>query len=125
MRKFWLFSLAFLVLTSFVALAGAQQADVSGEWTLTVQSPRGEMTSTVKFVQDGEKLTVTMIGPRGGETSGEGTIKDKNIQWSVIRTRPDGNQMTFTYKGTVEGTSMSGTVDIGGQATADWKATKK
>jgi hypothetical protein len=124
MRKSWLLILAFFALLSFVVLAGAQVTNVSGEWELTIQSPRGEMTSTAKFVQEGEKITVTMTGPRGGESSGEGTIQGNAIQWSITRTGPEGNQFTISYKGTVEGTTMSGTAETP-RGSVNWKATKK
>jgi len=116
--------LLFSVLFSFVLLVGAQVANVSGEWELTVQTPRGEMPLTTKFTQDGEKLTVTMTGPRGGESSGAGTIQGNAIEWSVTRTGPDGKSFTVTYKGTVEGTTMSGTAE-NPRGTVNWKATKK
>jgi hypothetical protein len=124
MHKSWLLILAFFALLSFIVLAGAQVTNVSGEWELTIQSPRGEMTSTAKFVQEGEKITVTMTGPRGGESSGEGTIQGNAIQWSITRTGPEGNQFTISYKGTVEGTTMSGTAETP-RGSVNWKATKK
>jgi len=116
--------LAFFALLSFIVLASAQVADVSGEWELTIQSPRGPMTLTAKFTQEGEKLTVTMTGPRGGESSGEGTIQGNAIQWSITRKGPEGNEFTITYKGTVEGTTMSGSSE-NPRGTVNWKATKK
>src|SRR4030042_2645692 len=124
MHKSWLLILAFFALLSFNVLAGARVSDVSGEWELTIQRPRGEMISTAKFVQEGEKITVTMTGPRGGESSGEGTIQGNAIQWSITRTGPEGNQFTISYKGTVEGTTMSGTAETP-RGSVNWKATKK
>jgi hypothetical protein len=124
MHKSKLPILAFFALLSFIVLASAQVADVSGEWELTIQSPRGPMTLTAKFTQEGEKLTVTMTGPRGGESSGEGTIQGNAIQWSITRKGPEGNEFTITYKGTVEGTTMSGSSE-NPRGTVNWKATKK
>jgi hypothetical protein len=115
---------AALALFFTVLWASAQTADVSGEWDMTIQTPRGEMSLTTKFTQDGEKLTVAMVGPRGGEARGEGTIQGTAIQWSVTRTGPEGNSFTVTYKGTVEGTTMSGTAE-NPRGTVNWKATKK
>jgi hypothetical protein len=124
MRKSRLPVLAIFVFVSSAVLAGAQVADVSGEWELTIQTPRGEMMMTAKFTQDGEKLTVSMVGPRGGEATGEGKIEGDAVEWSVTRKGPDGNEFTVTYKGKVEGTTMSGTAE-NPRGTADWKATKK
>jgi len=116
--------LALFAWLSFVLLASAQTADVSGDWELIIQSPRGEMTSTAKFVQDGEKLTVTMTGPRGRDTTGEGTIKGNAVQWSVTRTGPEGDEFTVKYSGTVDGSAMSGTAETP-RGSVNWKATKK
>jgi len=124
MKRSRLLTVAVFALFSSFFLAGAQVADVSGEWDVTIQTPRGEMTLTAKFTQDGDKLTVTMVGPRGGEASGEGTIQGNSIQWSITRSGPEGNSLTVTYKGTVEGTTMSGTAE-NPRGTANWKATKK
>lgn len=124
MRKSRIIILALLACLSLVFLAAAQTADVGGEWELTIQSPRGEMTSTAKFVQDGEKLTVTMTGPRGNAATGEGTIKGNALQWSVTRSGPDGQEFTIKYSGTVEGATMSGTAETP-RGSVNWKATKK
>ncbi|MEW5901720.1 MAG: hypothetical protein AB1715_09690 [Acidobacteriota bacterium] len=126
MRKDVFPAVLFFVLAVFAAAVFAQEgtADVSGEWEVTIESPRGPMTSTAKFVQDGEKITVTMTGPRGGESTGEGTFKGNAITWTITRSTPRG-EMTVTYKGTVEGTTMSGTAEMGNFGTVGWKATKK
>jgi hypothetical protein len=123
MRKIWLPVLGLCLLAFLAVVALAQQTNVSGEWELTMETQRGPMTQTLKIVQDGEKITVTMVSQRG-ETTGEGTVKGKDIEWSIKRTGRDGNEMTFTYKGTVEGTTMSGTVEMP-MGSMEWKATKK
>jgi hypothetical protein len=118
--------LGLTLLAVFAVFALAQETNVAGEWDFTMQTPGGERTMVVKFAQEGEKITVTMPGFRGGnEVTGEGTIKGKDIQWSITRTRPDGNEFTVTYKGTVEGTTMNGTAEMGQMGTMEWKATKK
>ncbi len=124
MRKTCFFLSLIFLFASFALLAQAQEVNVSGEWDFTMQTPRGEMTQTAKFVQEGEKITVTMVSPRG-ESTGQGTIKGNAIEWSITRTTPQGNEMTITYKGTVEGTTMSGTAEMGSFGTMEWKATKK
>jgi hypothetical protein len=125
MRKIWLPVLGLSVLAFLAVIAHAQATDVSGEWEMTMEIPqRGPMTQTLKIVQDGEKITVTMVSQRG-ESTGEGTVKGKDIEWSVTRTGRDGTERTITYKGTVEGTTMSGTVEFGQMGSMEWKATKK
>ncbi|MFZ2053426.1 MAG: hypothetical protein WAU81_04435 [Candidatus Aminicenantales bacterium] len=124
MRKTALFLLTFFLSAFGAALGAAQETDISGEWQLTIQSPRGPMTIEARFVQEGTKLTVTMTGPRGDESSGEGTIQGQAVQWSVTRST-GGGERTVVYQGTVKGTSMSGTADLGEMGTVGWTATEK
>jgi hypothetical protein len=124
MRKMGLLSLSFFMLASGAALAATQEIDISGAWELTIQSPRGQMTIGARFIQEGTKLTVTMTGPRGDESTGQGSIQGQSVQWSVTRST-GGGERTVVYKGTVKGTSMSGTADLGELGTVGWTATKK
>ncbi len=115
-----------LTILSFllIPLLYAQTANVAGDWELTSQSPRGEMTRALHFDQDGEKIKVTMEGFRGGEMTGEGTVQGNNIQWTMTMSTPNG-EFTLTYKGTVEGDAMSGTVEMGDRGSREWTAKKK
>lgn len=119
-------SKTFIVILTTALLSvflSAQEVDVTGDWQMTVETPRGEMTSDVHFDQDGERLTVTMVGPEGDEISGEGTVRGSEIEWTVTRSTPRG-EMTMTYTGTVEGNMMSGDVQFGDFGSAEWKATR-
>ena len=124
MRKsFFVFAVGLILLSAIALEAGA--ADVSGEWEMTTVSQRGDRTSTITIVQDGEKITVTMPGRRGGDpTTTEGTIIGDQIEWTVTRETPRG-EMTTTFKGTVSGDSMSGTMEMAGRdMTSEWTAKK-
>lgn len=112
-----------LLLAPLTLCLAQDKVDVSGEWDFTMTTPRGEMNSTVKFVQDGEKLAVTMTSQRG-EFKGEGTIKGTDIEWSITRDTPRG-QFTTAYKGKVDGNTMKGTAQMGDRGSMEWKATKK
>ena len=105
-------------------LLSAQNADVAGDWEMTSQSPRGEVTRALHFDQEGENIKVTMEGFRGEEITGEGTIQGNKIEWTMSMSTPRGD-FTLTYKGTVDGDSMSGTVEMGDRGTRDWTAKKK
>lgn len=101
----------------------AQEVDVTGDWQMTVETPRGEMASEVHFDQDGENLTVTMVGPGGDEITGEGSVEGNEIEWTVTRSTPRG-EMTMTYTGIVEGDTMSGEVKMGNFGSARWEAAR-
>lgn len=123
-----------LALTGVLALAAAAY-NVTGDWDLTMTTQRGEMKSQLKFVQDGEKLTVTMIREgRDGtmqESKGEGTLKGADIQWKIVRETPRGTmEMTYTGKvtddNTMNGTMAGGFGPQGGtQEPPTWKAARK
>jgi hypothetical protein len=117
--------LAIFALALFAFSLSAQQVNVSGDWELTITTPRGERPpQTITLKQEGEKLTVTMTGRQGEEIKAEGTVKGNEIEWTMTRSTPRG-EFTTTYKGKIEGDTMSGQVQMGDFGTFDWKATKK
>jgi len=102
----------------------ADEVNVTGDWELTVDNPRGEMTSDVKFLQEGEELVVTMKGPQGNEITGQGKVKGNEIEWSVTR-RARRGEMKVNYKGKVEGDTMTGEVQMGRFGSSEWRAIRK
>jgi hypothetical protein len=121
--------IAMIAFLSFPVLLNAQDIDVTGDWEMTSETPRGERTQTIHFKQDGEKLTVTMQGgfrggQEGGEITSEGTIEGNKIEWSFTRNTPRG-EFTVKYTGTVDGDSMTGEVDRGPGRTSPWIAKRK
>ena len=126
MKKHLSLAIAFLMVCGIVGLIAQQTANISGEWEMKSQTPRGdERTSTIKFEQDGENLKFTTQGFRGDEVTGTGTIKGNDIEWTIVRTRPDGQEFKITYKGTVDGDTMKGTVEFGPMGSSEWTAKKK
>ncbi|UCE40116.1 MAG: hypothetical protein JSV17_11680 [Candidatus Aminicenantes bacterium] len=121
-----------IALVFFPVLLNAQEIDLTGDWEMTTESPRGERTQTIHIEQDGEKLTITMqggMGRRGGQGGGgeitaEGLIKGNKVEWSFTRNTPRGD-FTTKYTGAVEGNTMSGEVDRGERGTAPWSAKRK
>ncbi|MBM3310465.1 MAG: hypothetical protein FJY80_03045 [Candidatus Aminicenantes bacterium] len=126
MKKVSLLFLAFLVTG---VLAVASQVSLTGDWTYTMTTQRGEIPQDMKIVQEGDKIKVTMVGQRG-ETTGEGTVKDKAVEWTVVRTTQRG-EMKIVFKGEiVDENNLKGTMEGGfgggggGQAPV-WKAVRK
>jgi len=120
-KNYSIFTFCSLVLLA-VSL-NAQEVNVTGDWEVTITSPRGDRTQDVRFEQEGEKLTVTMQG-RGGEVTAEGTVKGNDIEWTITRSTQRG-EFTMTYTGKIEGDTMSGEVQRGGRGPFEWKAKKK
>lgn len=121
--------MSLIVIAVFLISVGmtAGTVDVSGTWEMTRQTPRGERVSDMTIVQEGNEITVTMPGFGGEEMVGKGTVEENNISWEMTFETPRG-EMTLTYKGTIDGDSMSGTVEMGdggGPGPMEWTATKK
>ncbi len=120
---------AFITLLAMALLVvpmSALQVNVAGDWEMTSQGRQGPRTSTLNIQQDGEKITVTMPGMRGGgEIKAEGTIKGNELQWTITRPGRGGEEFTITYKATVEGDTMKGTVQMGDFGSREWTAKKK
>ncbi len=114
---------SFCILLLLVASMSAQEVNVTGDWEMTITTPRRERTLDVNFKQEGEKLTVTMQG-RGGEVTAEGTVKGNEIEWTITRSTPRG-EFTMTYTGKIEGDTMSGEFQLGDFGSGEWKAKKK
>ena len=109
-------------LTFVLAVLPAFAAEgVSGKWKMTSKSPRGERVSEITVEQTGEKLVVTSKDREGNDVKSEGTVKGTEITWTTKRTTPMG-EMTFVYKGKVDGKTMAGTTDLGQMGSGEWKA---
>ena len=73
-------ALVLCLLLAVVGAFGAEIANVTGKWDLTIKSPRGEQTRPAQFSQDGEELTVIMQGRDGQEIESKGTVKGAAIE---------------------------------------------
>jgi hypothetical protein len=113
--------LVFVGLALGGAALWAKAVDVTGDWEMTLQSPQGERTMKVSFIQTGESLEVKAEGFQGEEIKGTGKIKDNEIEWTFAISSPQG-EMSIVHKGKVDGDTMSGAVSLGEMGTADWTA---
>jgi hypothetical protein len=123
--------LLILVLAAGALSAGTAQApaskpaDVAGVWEMTMQgTPQGDMTADATFVQEAEKIKFTMAGPGGFEMAGEGIVKGQDLEWTVLISTPQGD-FALTYKGKVDGETMSGEFQAGDFGTFPFTAKKK
>ncbi len=115
-------SMACLVVMG-AALALAADADVSGKWKITAKGPRGERTFDAVMTQSGEKLTVKTQDRQGNDVTSEGTVKGGEVSWVTKRQTPNG-EFVITYRGKVEGKTMSGTTELPNGGKGEWKAEK-
>jgi len=117
---------AFSVLLGIALGAGviAQTTDVSGDWTFSVTTDAGSGTPAITFTQSGEALTGTYAGTLGNAKF-TGTVKGTTVEFSFT-VDAQGQTVDVVYRGTVDKTSIKGTVAIaGGQVNGTFTGTKK
>jgi hypothetical protein len=86
--------------------------DVAGKWVLTVETTGGTGTPGVELEQDGETLTGTYSSQVFGEQKVAGTIKGNAITFG-FKTAFQGSDVTVTYTGTADTSTMKGKVTVG------------
>jgi len=97
--------------------------DVTGVWDMTVESPQGAMDIVATYKQEGEKLTGTQASPMG-EVALNGTVVGNEIKY-VLNIDMNGQQMTISFAGKVDGDKMAGVFDFGGMGSAGWSAKRR
>ena len=115
-----IFAAAFMLA---VMTAGAQTANVAGNWKLTLETPNGAASPSLVLKQDGEKLTGTYESARYGQSELKGSIKEKEIEFSVSFVA-EGMQTQGVFGGTVDGDTMSGNCSFEGAGDGTWSASR-
>ena len=129
------FAVALLLATN-VAYA-LQNADVTGEWLLTLTTPNGERVITLNLEQDGTAITGTALA-EGQEEPSEvtGTIEGNAITLNMTMGRGGrggggggggggSRGGPRAWEGTVDGDTMSGTFSMGSRGEIEWSATRQ
>ncbi|MBB6093231.1 hypothetical protein HNQ60_002109 [Povalibacter uvarum] len=108
-RRLFAASLATLALAATGAFAA--DANVTGEWTMTVETQAGTGSPHFSLKQEGTNVTGHYKGQLG-EAPVTGTVKGNEVtlKYSV---NAQGADLTVTYTGTVEGDTMKGKVSLG------------
>jgi hypothetical protein len=118
-------AIGLLVLGACAGLVlGAAVVDISGVWEMTLQTPQGDRTMDATVTQEKEIIKVAMTGPQGIEMKGEGTIKENDVEWTMVVSAQMG-EFVLAFKGKVDGETMSGEVQMGDFGAAPWSAKKK
>jgi len=131
--------LCFAVGLSLSALSGfayaAEQANVSGDWTLTIFMLGTEKVQKCIITQDGDKMNTDCTDsnvPAGQPVirmKGEGTVKGNEVKWKVPLSIPGSKTYHVWYKGKIEGDVMSGNTEFNspqGDLIRDkWKAIRE
>ena len=121
MRALGVITAAVAVLVS-APTNGAAQTDLSGMWTLTVQSDQGDQPLPITIVQDGESLTASGEVPELGPIEMKGTLDGSDVlfEWDLYI---EGMELNIVFTGTIaEDGTISGTADFGGFGEGGWSA---
>jgi hypothetical protein len=102
----------------------AAQADISGPWEVTIDSPQGAMTIDADLKQDGEALTGMITSPMGN-VEVKGTFKSNELSFSYS-VPLQGQNLDITMTGKLAGDdTIDGLVAIAGLGEVPWKAKRK
>ena len=109
LRRMFVISLA--ALGAFSAVAFAADADVTGTWNMNVETQAGPGTPVFTLKQTGKNVTGNYKGQLG-EAPVTGTVNGNEVtlKYSISA---QGQELTVTYTGTVEGATMKGKVSLG------------
>lgn len=115
-----IFTTMFLLGLFCAASHSVSAQSVAGEWDASFNTPGGARPFKLILKVDGETLTGT-AKRSSGDLPIKGTIKGKDIYFAYT-VNYNGNDMTLSFAGKVEGDSMSGSVSFGGNADEVWSA---
>jgi hypothetical protein len=89
----------------------AADADVTGKWIMTVNTPAGSGNPIFELKQEGEQVTGNYSGALG-EAAVTGSVKGDELTIR-IPVPIQGQNMTVIYIGKIEGDTVSGKVSLG------------
>ena len=112
-----------LAISMVAAVLSAEPAKVAGKWNVTLQLESITGHPVILLKQDGEKLTGTYESVRYGQSELKGSIKEKEIEFSVSFVA-EGMQTQGVFGGTVDGDTMSGNCSFEGAGDGTWSASR-
>lgn len=112
-----------LAISVLAAAVSAEPAKVAGKWNVTLQLEAITGHPVILLKQDGEKLTGTYESARYGQSELKGSIKEKEIEFSVSFVA-EGMQTQGVFGGTVDGDTMGGNCSFEGAGDGTWSASR-
>jgi hypothetical protein len=130
MRKFSVL-IAMTMCVGGLMAQGGQKPDsrpvpnVSGNWTMTLETPMGTANPSLVLKQDGEKITGSYTG-RYGTFALDGSIKERTIVFTfTMNAEGETVPMTFTGEVAADGQTITkGKATLGEMGEAAWSAKK-
>jgi imidazolonepropionase-like amidohydrolase len=102
----------------------AAAAQVAGTWAMTLTSPQGPMDITMVLTQSGNSFSGTMTSQMGSMEISGGEISGRNATWTAV-IQIGGQSITLNYRAEVDGSRMTGSVELGSFGSGTFTAEKK
>jgi len=101
-----------------------EMARVAGTWDITVTTAEGENRATLTATQSGATLEGSMATELGTVQITDGRVTGQRVTFTI--TLPISGQTTpIVFRGSVEGSRMTGTVDLGAMGSATFIGDRK
>src|SRR5688572_26074890 len=90
---------------------------IDGNWRIELDMPAGPREGTVRLTTVGKAFSGSWSD--GVETLlfDDGRVEGENLHWTVLTPIANG-EVDVKFDGTVQGNSMTGTVEVGGEGAA-------
>ena len=102
----------------------SEMARVAGTWDLTVTTPQGENRATMTVTQSGATLDGTMTSEMGTVQVTDGRVTGQRVTFTVA-VPISGQTTTIIFQGTIDGTRMTGTADLGAMGSATFTGERR
>jgi hypothetical protein len=93
---------------------------VAGKWDLTIKTQMGDLPASAELLDNGGKITGTLMGPQGAITIA-GTFDGSLLTLEFTAPTPNGD-IPIKMTGDVSGDSIAGKADFGGMGAGEWSA---
>ena len=104
--------------------SAASGIDLSGTWSIDVAYAATEATHTLHLRQRGNTIDGSHLG---NFVSREltGTVEGRDVSLQSFYGEEHGDALNYRFTGTIEGDTMSGSLDMGEYLKATWRATRR
>ena len=101
----------------------AAPVDPTGEWTLVVNSPQGDISVRLSLRREGEQILGTLTGPQGTTEIRNAQVTGNQLRFSSS-VPIQGDTVDITVTGTIEGSTMRGAMVIPSLGSFEFTGTK-